>query len=413
MRDDPPLFEEAWRALHPPSPPGRHHWIDEPPTEEIRLTEQAPPPYIRYPHAAQPASFNARQVAKAYNAPIDKFDGTGTTVGIIELGGAYSTGDLTQAGFASGNVVAVGVDGGQLHPDPQGADGEVALDIQVVAGVAPGAKIRVYFAPNTDAGFIDAVKLAAAECDTVSISWGGPENQWSPSSIKKFSSVLADARRKGVPVFAASGDNGSTDGTGANVVDYPAADPSAIGCGGTRLMVDATGQRNSETVWNDDPTQSATGGGVSKVFPGRQVPDVAGNADPDTGYNIVVNGQRGVIGGTSAVAPLYAGCYVLVKQAYGKAFDLLNTVLTNPTVCFDVTVGNNGGYKAGPGRDMTTGYGVVDWGRLLTVLVSGSQVPAPGGNPAPPPTPTVTEMPGCTALLRGVSNQLNKFLGGQ
>jgi kumamolisin len=278
-------------------------------------------------------------------------------------------------------VTVVRVGGAVPKSDgPDGADGEVMLDVEVVAGVAPGAQIRVYFAANTDAAFIAATKQAAAECDVVSISWGGPESQWSTASIATFSAVLAAARAAGVPVFVAAGDNGSTDGTRSNVVDYPSSDPSAIGCGGTRLYLDSDGHRTAEVVWNDGAGTSATGGGVSKVFPGRQVPDIAGNADPQTGYQIVVDGQSSVIGGTSAVAPLYAACYAVLLQAYGHRFDFLNAVLTNPSVCFDVTSGNNGGYKAGPGRDNVSGYGVVDFGKLLTVLTSGRQIPTPGGS---------------------------------
>lgn len=397
-----PLFEQVWRRLHPKTG-GRHRRTSpESPLlpEESRLSKTSkpttPPPYIRRPRTSQPASMTAQQVAKAYNLPTG-YDGSGVTVGIIELGGAYTASDLTQAGLNPKNVTVVSVDGGQQQSDPQGADGEVELDVEVVASVAPGAHIRVYFAANTDQAFADAVKQAAGECHVVSISWGGPDSQWSASSIKTFSANIAAARAAGVPVFVAAGDSGSTDGTRSNVTDYPASDPNAIGCGGTRLTLNSDGSRASETVWNDNPTQSATGGGVSKVFPGRTVPDVAGNADPDSGYEIVVDGQQGVIGGTSAVAPLYAGAYAVLRQAYGKAFDFVNTVATNPTMCYDVTVGSNGGFKAGPGRDDVSGYGVVDFGKMLTVLQSGVQVPAPGGGtptPTPSPTPTPTPAPG-------------------
>lgn len=368
------------------------------------------PPYIRYPRAAQPASFNARAVAKAYGAPVDRFDGTGVTIGVIELGGAYSLADLQAAGVGSIDITPVAVDGAAMVSDPQGADGEVALDVQVIAAVAPKAKQRVYFAANTDRGFSDAVKLATAECDLISISWGGPENAWSGAAIRSFSAVCDAARKKGVTVFAAAGDNGSSDGTRANVTDYPASDPHVVGCGGTRLTVSSDGSRTAETVWNDNPTQSATGGGVSKVFPGRSVPDVAGDADPDTGYEIVVAGQRQVIGGTSAVAPLYAAMTALLKQATGKAaVDFLNVVSTNPTVCYDVVQGNNGGYRAGPGRDSVSGFGVVDFGKLLAILTSGTQVPAPGGGPGGAGGGGTTPAPGADlkALLREIAADLS------
>lgn len=415
-----PLYEAAWRATHKPSPGGNHRWRDtstpNPATPETTLTQQVPqPPFIRHPRTSQPKALTAQQVAKAYNAPIGTYTGAGVKVGIIELGGAFSTADLKSAGVDSTSVTAVGVDGGKQQSDPQGADGEVALDIQVVAEIAPGATIRVYFAANTDQGFVDATKQAIAECDVVSVSWGGPENSWSSSSIKSFSAVLATARKANVPVFVAAGDSGSTDGTRSNVVDYPASDPNSIGCGGTRLTLNSDGTRSAEVVWNDDPTQSATGGGVSKVFSGRQVPDVAGNADPDSGYPIFVDGQEGTIGGTSAVAPLYAGCYALLLQAHGSRFDFLNLCTTNPSAMFDVRVGNNGGYSAGPGRDDVSGLGTADFGKLLAILQSGAQVPVSGGGGTTDggtTTPTSTETPGATALLKQIEASIKALIGG-
>lgn len=340
---------------------------------------------IRRPHAAA-SGYNARDVAKAYGCPIDRADGTGVTVGVIELGGAYSASDLTAMGLNPANVTTVNVGYGKPKSDgPNGADGEVMLDVEVIAQVAPGSKIRVYFAANTDSGFLAAITQAVAECDLISISWGGPESSWSAASVKQFSAAFALARSHGVTVFAAAGDAGSKDGTRSDAADYPASDPNVVGCGGTRLTLNPDGSRKAEVAWNDNPTSSATGGGVSKLFPGRTVPDVAGNADPQTGYACVVDGESGVIGGTSAVAPLYAAMSAVVKQLYPHAFDFLNVLATNPTLCVDITQGSNGTYRAGPGRDDVSGYGVVAWDRLLTVLTSGTQIPAPGGTTTPPP----------------------------
>ena len=218
---------------------------------------------------------------------------------------------------------------------------------------------------------------------------GGPESAWDPAQLDAYEAVFGAARERGVTVFAAAGDSGSTDGTGKDVVDFPASSPSVVGCGGTRLTLGPDGTRTAEVVWNDNPTSSATGGGLSSHFPGRQVPDIAGDADPQTGYQVLVDGESFVIGGTSAVAPLYAAMTAIVRQVYGQPWDFLNTVLTNPSICFDVTEGNNGGYKAGPGRDNVSGYGVVDISKLITLLQSGTQIPAPGGNPVPADT-TVT-----------------------
>lgn len=342
---------------------------------------------IRKPHTTN-ISYTPRQVATVYGCPIDQFDGTGVTIGVIELGGGYNAADLKSLGLPAGNVTVVGVDGGTSESDgPDGADGEVMLDVEVIASVAPGARQRVYFAPNTDQGFLDAIAQATTECDYVSISWGGPESSWTKQTVNRFAAVFAAGRARGVTVFAASGDAGSRDGTRSNVADYPASDPSVVGCGGTKLLLNWDGSRASEVVWDESDTQSATGGGVSRLFPGRRVPDVAGNADPVSGYQVTVDGGRYVIGGTSAVAPLYAAMSAVLRQAYGSSWDFLNTVATNPTVCFDVVSGDNGGYRAGPGRDDTTGYGVVDMGRMLAVLQSGTQIPAPGGTVPPPVTP--------------------------
>jgi kumamolisin len=355
--------------------------------------------HIRRPLAAT-ASLAARQVAQAYNYPLT-LTGKGYTCGIIELGGGFGGADLPAyfggLGLPTPHVTSVDVDGGVNKPDgPKGADGEVLLDIEVAGSIAPGAAFRVYFAANTDASFLAAIEQAVKDgCTVVSISWGGPESSWAAASLTSFDAAFLAARKAGCVVFVAAGDSGSHDGTSKPSVDFPASSPNVIGCGGTRLTLNGTA-RASEVTWDDSDTTSATGGGISKHFPGRQVPDVAGNADPDTGYQVRVDGSSYVIGGTSAVAPLYAGLALLLSEGIGAPIgtkvDFLNTLLTNPGVCFDVTSGDNGAYRAGPGRDDVTGLGVLDGGKLLAVLTDGIPDPAPLGStpvtPAPTPVPT-------------------------
>ena len=150
-----------------------------------------------------------------------------------------------------------------------------------------------------------------------------------------FDSAAQDAAALGVTICAASGDNGSSDGVtdGANHVDFPASSPHILACGGTSLQ-SAGGKITSETVWNDGATGGAGGGGFSLQFPlpswqsaakivppangGRGVPDVSGDADPQTGYKVLVDGQSLVFGGTSAVAPLWSGLIALLNQKFGK-----------------------------------------------------------------------------------------------
>src|SRR6185437_8610184 len=165
------------------------------------------------------------------------------------------------------SVEAVGVDGAQNVPgqDPNGADGEVLLDIEVAGALAPQAKILVYFAPNTDAGFLDAVSTAAHANPTpaaISISWGQSEDQWTAQARTAFDQALQDAAALGVTTTAAAGDDGSSDrvGDGKPHVDFPASSPHALACGGTKLIANpSTGVISSEVVWNETAANEGAG----------------------------------------------------------------------------------------------------------------------------------------------------------
>ena len=359
--------------------------------------------------AASGGPLTAPQVASFYQFPAGT-DGTGQTVAIIELGGGYTASDLSTyfsgLGLPVPSVTAVGVEGGSNSPG-QSADGEVELDIEVIGGVAPGAVQVVYFGNNTDQGFIDAISQAVHATPSpiaVSISWGQSEDQWSAQSRTAMDQAFADAAALGVTVTVASGDNGSSDDPSEQTqvhCDFPASSPNALACGGTKLVGNTSSFAiSSEVVWNElASNEGAGGGGVSDVFPlpsyqanagvptsaagsgsgqggtGRGVPDVAGNADPVTGYLVVVDGQRETIGGTSAVAPLWAGLIARLAQATGKRFGLLQPMLYAGAASGaaapgfnDVVQGNNGAYKAAPGWDACTGLGSPNGAALLDLL---------------------------------------------
>jgi kumamolisin len=349
--------------------------------------------------AADTISYTPLQVAQAYAFPTD-VDGSGETVGIIELGGGFQTSDLSTyfsgLGLSTPTVTAVPVDSGSNQPgQDEDADGEVMLDIEVVGAVANGIDIAVYFAPNTDQGFIDAVTTAVHDTtnrpSVISISWGGPEDSWTAQARSQMEQAFTDAGGLGVTVTVAAGDGGSTDGAtdGLQHVDFPASAPHALGCGGTTLH--ASGATiTSETVWGGTGSDGATGGGVSVEFalpsyqsdakvpdnvdtgkPGRGVPDVAGNADPETGYQTLVDGSEQVVGGTSAVAPLWAGLVALLNQSLGAPLGFANPRLYEllGTAAFhDITSGSNGAYSAGPGWDACTGLGSPDGTQLASAL---------------------------------------------
>ena len=225
-------------------------------------------------------------MAQAYQFPAGT-DGTGQTIAILEFGGGFGASDLQSyfsgLGLPVPSVTAESVDGASNAPgsDPSGADGEVLLDIEVAGSVAPAAAQVVYFAPNTDQAFVDAISAAAHATPTpivISISWGGPEESWSAQSRTAIDQALTDAAALGITVTVAAGDNGSSDGVtdGRNHCDYPASSPYALACGGTRLEADTgTGAISSETVWNDGASGGATGGGVSAVY---SVPSWQGSA---------------------------------------------------------------------------------------------------------------------------------------
>lgn len=361
---------------------------------------QAQPHFRRLAPRAAATSYTPPQVASLYSFPRGT-DASGEVIGIVELGGGFRRSDIDSyfsgLGLNAPAVRAVSVDGGSNSPsNPSGPDGEVALDVEVAGSVAPGAPIVVYFAPNTDQGFIDAVSTAVHDSanhpTVVSISWGGAESTWTAQGMRQMESVFSAAAALGVTVTVAAGDSGSSDGVsdGLAHVDFPASAPHALGCGGTHL-VGSGSVITSEVVWNDEPADGATGGGVSSFFPlpayqsgagvppsanpggahGRGVPDVAGDADPQTGYQVLVDGQAMVIGGTSAVAPLWAGLIALTNASLGAPVGFVQPRLYAARVgasMHDITSGNNGAYSAGPGWDACTGLGSPDGTALVAAL---------------------------------------------
>lgn len=334
-------------------------------------------------------AFTAVQIAALYGFPDSP--GTGQCIALLELGGGYRPQDLQHyfsgLGLPVPNVVTVSVDHTTNAPtgNPNGADGEVMLDIEIAGAIVPAATIVVYFAPNTDAGFLDAVTTAIHDTtyrpSVVSISWGAPESSWTAPALRAMDQALQAAAALGVTVCVAAGDGGSSDGLarGTHHVDFPASSPHALACGGTHLKATAS-TIVSETVWNDGiPAKGATGGGVSTVFAlpvwqqgldgtdsqgivqaltHRGIPDVAADADPQSGYQIIVDGVSAVFGGTSAVAPLWAGLIARINATHASAAGFLNALLyAHPSALRDITRGTNGAYRASVGWDACTGLG--------------------------------------------------------
>ena len=367
-------------------------------------------PHVRKPHTQPSHTYTPIQLGGVYAFPAGG-DGSGQTVAVIELGGGYQESDLQtyfdSLGLATmPSVTAVSVGGGTNLPG-SAADAEVMLDIEVLGALVPGANIVVYFALNTDQGFYEAISQAAHDTahksSVISISWGSPESAWSSQALTAMHTVLEDAALLGLTVTVAAGDHGSSDGDddGEPHVDFPASSPYALASGGTTLIAGGN-TISTEVVWNDTALDGgATGGGISTKFAvpdwqhtatvpttpdgfaGRGVPDVAGDADPLTGYQVRVDGVDQVLGGTSAVAPLWAALVARLNQ-------LLGTRLGDPHQAFyqigstafhDITVGTNGAYTAGLGWDPCTGLGSPNGQALLNALKALPPGPSSSAKP--------------------------------
>lgn len=332
---------------------------------------------------------------------------------------------FSSIGVPSPIVKSVSVSGGHNNPvgNPNSADGEVMLDIEVAGAVAPKSKIVVYYAPNTDDGFLNAITSAIHDShnmpSVISISWGASEKNWTKQSMNAFNEAFKDAAALGITVCCASGDDGSSDERAPPPpdlptikdslahVDFPASSPFALACGGTKLI--KTNGSVNETVWNEtESREGASGGGISDIFEmpdyqngtniptsvnggnfrGRGVPDICGDADPVTGYNVRVDGINTSIGGTSAVAPLMAALIANLNEGLGSRIGFINPILYKKpgpqTILRDVTSGDNSvvnvlvngiqtkvnGYAASSGWDACTGWGSPDGTKLLASLRS-------------------------------------------
>jgi carboxypeptidase C (cathepsin A) len=371
------------------------------------------------PSAAGAVTWDVADLCAAYSWPTGLAGGG--VIGIIELGGGWVQSDIdvyfAKAHLPAPQIVDVPIGAGANNPNPGGdpttnPDGEVALDIEVAAAaysVATGAAatIRVYWADGTDWGAMaTAIAAAAADgCDVCSISWGSDEANWqaagSASGIDyegKLNAAAQAATAAGMIIFAAAGDNDSGDG-GPNPanVDLPSSSPFVVGCGGT-MKPHGGGE---ETVWNNDPGNpngEGTGGGFSTIFvpmplwqagaphgPGRMVPDVVANADPNTGYNIIVHGKALAFGGTSAVAPLFAGLFASFGRKLGLATpqQLVTPPMWLNQTCFtDITSGDNGFYRAKVGPDPCSGLGSPIGAKLAALFNAAAAATTPPAAPA-------------------------------
>ncbi len=299
-----------------------------------------------------------------------------------------------------------------VYEDSQGT---VSSTGTVVTAGDPVAPLTIFNRMATDLNPTTGKLLI----QVISCSWGINETQEDPAIISGENTVFQQFAAQGQSLFCSSGDNGAYDayasivsgttvistGLTSPVVDNPASQPYATGVGGTTLAykkpgtttagVATAGAYLGETVWSaGTPSVSpeGSGGGISTLWAKpayqagvgvsplrREVPDVALNADPNTGYSVFVGGTAEIIGGTSASAPLWAAYTALINQqrvsnglgSVGFLNPLLYPIAAGSAYAAqfnDVVSGTNLFYQAGPGYDDATGLGSFKGAALLAAL---------------------------------------------
>jgi len=338
--------------------------------------------------------------------------GSGETVGIVEFGEPDSSSDINTFKSCYGINTSVKyhhVDG--FHQTGPG-QGEAALDIEVVASMAPQANIIVYQAPNTGKAAIDIYRVMVDQdrARVISESYGLCEHYQERRLAKAANTLYEQAAVQGQTIVASSGDSGSeaclpNDGVQRRLsVNFPASNPHVLGVGGTTVFQAQPPPSLGETVWNERGLQEGAGGGGKSVFYGRpayqrrfgikshvrEEPDVSADADPSTGYVVFHQGSWLQIGGTSGAAPLWAALLALTDSKchaspvgwvnaaiYHAASKAVKAVVLNDIVAVsgnpnpnnnDYTGRAGGRYPVRRGYDMATGLGTPRAGALATTL---------------------------------------------
>lgn len=378
-----------------------------------------------------PSGFSPQQIATAYNWPsiTSTASGSGVTIAIVtaestNLAASDYDGFWNQYGLPTHTVNIINVDG---SASATGGTDETTIDVERSGAMAPGATIDVYDANSASlTDFTDAYNqvVTANTAQVLSTSWGTAESNMSSSTIQADDNIFKQAVAQGISVFAAAGDNGSADSTSSSdAADYPASDPYVMACGGTSLTLGSSNTIASETAWSD------TGGAQSSVFSepswqtGTGVPqngdrntsDMSMDADPNTGYSVLLSGSWAVYGGTSFVAPQLAGLWAdgvaqdggtRLGQADSAIYGIANTSAYGSDF-HDITSGSNGAFSAGVGWDHPTGWGSPDATNLIASVVS-----AAGGGGTPAPTPTASNGAVSTNENTAVSGTLSASESG-
>ncbi|MET3818895.1 subtilase family serine protease [Burkholderia ambifaria] len=323
--------------------------------------------------------------------------------GIYSVGGTPTASNITVGIIAEGNLTQPVIDLATFESNHQlpavpvsvinvgspsadtSANTEWSLDSQTIVGMSGGLKqLNFYVAPSFAwSNMALAINRAVTDntARVVNMSIGGCEN-WAPTAAIDALFELAVAQ--GQTFAVSSGDSGSVAyGCSGTSVQYPATSPYVVAVGGTSLYTNGNGSYAGETAWD------GSGGGISGIEPipswqsnvpalkgrfFRGMPDIAFDADPYSGAQVVVGGQLEIIGGTSLSAPLFAATWARMLSggcAASLGFaapTLYSAQATTPSIFRDVTNGSNGAYSAGSGWDFVTGWGTPNVSALHSAI---------------------------------------------
>ena len=358
-------------------------------------------PYMHRPYASSgSSSFTLNQYRSIYNFPPPSITSP-LTVAVLSFGGGIF-GSISPSGVLSGGDVQaqwaslgmtsmptvniVFVDGATNVPNKNDvATIENTLDIATIGALCPSPLLTIILYIGAPRSSFSSVLGAAlrANPSIVSISWGLDETNFNRyDSIASVNALLASAVAAGINVTAATGDYGSSNGVPGINVDFPSSSPYLIACGGTTLTCPSGVYSDAGTR---EITWSGSGGGKS-VYNSRPVwqpsslgsmratPDIAMNADPNTGVVYLIGGTPMIVGGTSVVSPAFAAFLACIRPSQF----VTPLLYTAPSTCFnDILVGTNGFYNAGTGHDKCTGLGSIIGSSLATTLTLAPRYIAP------------------------------------
>ena len=323
--------------------------------------------------------------------------------GIYSVGSTPTASNITVGIIAEGNVTQPVIDLATFASNHQlpavpvsvinvgspsadtSANTEWSLDSQTIVGMSGGVRqLNFYVAPSFAwSNMALAINRAVTDntARVVNMSIGGCEN-WAPTAAIDTLFELAVAQ--GQTFAVSSGDSGSVAyGCNGTSVQYPATSPYVVAVGGTSLYTNGNGSYAGETAWD------GSGGGISGIEPipswqsnvpalkgrfFRGMPDIAFDADPYSGAQVVVGGQLQIVGGTSLSAPLFAATWARMLSggcAASLGFaapTLYSAQATSPSIFRDVTNGSNGAYSAGSGWDFVTGWGTPNVSALHSAI---------------------------------------------